>query len=135
MYRNKRLGDKISSCSHVWRYLMTLIDLYRNLIVVELGDGRNTCFWLDSWLGNKPLSIQYPALFSHVQNPNLTVADCYSEIGWQIRIRHTTSHQAETELTMLLNQLDNVSLNGNPDKRYMRFGPAKYFSAKGVIML
>jgi hypothetical protein len=59
---------------------MTLIDLYRTLTMVELGDGRNTCFWLDIWLGNKPLSIQYPALFSHLQTPNLTVADCYSEI-------------------------------------------------------
>jgi hypothetical protein len=54
---------------------MTLIQLYRDLTVVELGDGRSTCFWLDSWSGNKPLSTQFPALFSH----NATVADCWSQ--------------------------------------------------------
>jgi hypothetical protein len=56
---------------------MSLIQLYRDLTLVKLGNGRNTCFWLDSWLGDKPLSIQYPALFSHVVNPNATVADFY----------------------------------------------------------
>lgn len=92
IYRgNKRLGDKISTCSSAWRYLMSLIHLYRSLTVVEVGNGRNTCFWLDSWLGNKPFSIQYPALFSHVSNPNITVADCYVETGWMFRLRHITS--------------------------------------------
>jgi hypothetical protein len=128
---NKRLGDNISSCSSIWRYLTSLIDLYRTLTIVEVGDGKNTCFWLDSWLGGKPLSIQFPALFSHVQNPNLTVADCRSEIGWQIRIRPITSNQADSELTRLMNLLENVELNANADKRFMRFGPTKHFSVKG----
>jgi hypothetical protein len=72
---NKRLGDTLSSRTSSWRYLTSLIDLYRTLTVVQLGDGKNTYFWLDSWLGGKLLSIQYPALFSHVQNSNLMVAD------------------------------------------------------------
>jgi hypothetical protein len=43
VYRgNKRLGDKISACSNSWRYLMTLIHLYRDLIVVQVGNGRHT---------------------------------------------------------------------------------------------
>jgi hypothetical protein len=79
--RQKRLGDNISRCTSSWHYLMTLIDLYRSLTFVRVGNGRSTCFWLDSWLGNKPLLIQYPALFSDVQSPNVTVADCISEHG------------------------------------------------------
>jgi hypothetical protein len=125
--RNKRLGDTLSSCSSSWRYLTSLIDLYRTLTLVQLGDRKNTYFWLDSWLDGKPLSIQYPALFSHVQNPNLTVADCRSDFGWQIRIHHITSNQAESELNRLLSQLDRVDLNDSPDKRFMRFGPTKHF--------
>jgi hypothetical protein len=54
---NKRLGDNISICSNSWRYLMTLIQLYRDLMVVKIGNGCHTFFWMDSWLGNKPLSI------------------------------------------------------------------------------
>jgi hypothetical protein len=110
---------------------MTLIHLYRTLTLVKLGNGQNTSFWLDSWLRNKPLSIQYPALFSHVQNPNITVADAYSELGWQLRFRHISSNRAENELPTLLNNLENVRPNEGPDERSMRFGPTKHFSVRG----
>jgi hypothetical protein len=41
---NKKLGDKILLCSNSWRYLMTLIHLYRNLTLVEVGNGQVTSF-------------------------------------------------------------------------------------------
>jgi hypothetical protein len=126
----KRLGDKISRCSSSWRYLMTLIDLYRNLTIVKIGDGKSTCFWLDSWLGNKPLSVQFPALFSHVQSPNVLVADCCTDNGWMLRFRHITSNRAQEELGLLLDRLNLVSLSEEPDRRFMRFGPNKNFSVK-----
>jgi hypothetical protein len=125
---HKRLGDKLSVCSSSWRSLMPLIQLYRDLTWVTIGDGTSTCFWLDSWIGKKPLSIQYPALFSHVQNPNITVAESCTELGWQIRLRHLTSLRAENEL---LNRLEQISLREEPDERYMRFGPDKKFLVKG----
>jgi hypothetical protein len=60
----KRIEDKMSSYSNAWQYLMSLINIYQNLIIVKLGNGRNTFFWFDSWLENKPLSVQHPALFN-----------------------------------------------------------------------
>jgi hypothetical protein len=104
---------------------MTLIQLYRDLNVVTLGDGRHTTFWLDSWIGNKPLSTQFSAPFSHVQHTNVTVAESFSENGWQLRFRHITSHKAEIELEALLNLIGGITLNGEPDIRSMRFGPHK----------
>jgi hypothetical protein len=80
--------------------------------------------------GYKPLSIQYLALFSHVQSPNVTVADCISENGWAIRFRHITSRRAEEELGVLLDKLDLITLNDDRDVRVMRFGPDKNFSVK-----
>jgi hypothetical protein len=45
VYReDKNLDDKIHSCSNSWRHLMTLIQLYRDLTVVKLGNDINTCF-------------------------------------------------------------------------------------------
>jgi hypothetical protein len=107
-----------------------LIHLYRNLTPTKVGDSKETCFWLDSWLGNKPLSIQYPTLFSHVQNPNITVADVYSENSWELRFHHITSQRTDNELVMLLAALGEVTLNDEPDERFMRFGPDKKFSMK-----
>jgi hypothetical protein len=44
----KRIGDNISTCTSSWRYLMSLIQLYRDLTIVGVGDGKTTYFWLDS---------------------------------------------------------------------------------------
>jgi hypothetical protein len=99
-------------------------------MIVSIGDGKATCFWLDSWLGNKTLSIQFPYLFSHVQKPNVSVVDCYSENGWVLRFGHITSHRAEEELSLLLDRLEQVSLSNEPNVRIMRFGPDKIFLVK-----
>jgi hypothetical protein len=63
---------------------MTLIQLYRDLMVIMVGDGRHTYFWLDSWIGNKSLSIQFMCLFLHVQQTNVTIAESFTQIGWQL---------------------------------------------------
>jgi hypothetical protein len=65
---------------------MTLIQLYRDLTVVTIGDGRHTSFWLDSWVGSKPLSTQFPALFSLVQHTNVIVVESFSKKWLAIKI-------------------------------------------------
>jgi hypothetical protein len=126
----KRMGNKITKCSGSWHYLESLIHLYRSLTMVKIGDDKDTCFWLDSWLGNKPLSIQFPSLLSHVQNPNASVADCHMGNGWALRFRHITSYRTEEELGLLLDRLDLVSLSEDLDERFMSFGSNKSFSVK-----
>jgi hypothetical protein len=134
VYRGgKYLGDKITTCSSSWRYMMTLIQMYMNLTVVKVGNGRDTCFWLDSWIGRKPLSDQYPALFSHVQKLNIFVTDSFIKTGWELRFRHLTSQRAEVELLELLDCLGNIELTGAQDERSLRFGPSKKFPLKGVL--
>jgi hypothetical protein len=123
------MGDKVNRCSSSWRFLESLIHLYRSLTTVKIVDGKDTYFWLDSWLGNKPLSIQFLVLCSHVQNPNASVADYHTNSGWALRFRQTL-HRAEEELGLLLESLDLVSLSENPDERFMRFGSDKSFSVK-----
>jgi hypothetical protein len=90
---------------------MTLISLYRDLTVVVIGNGCHTSFWLDSWIGNKPLLIQFPALFSHVQRPNTTIIESFTKLGWQLRFHHITSQRAENELTSLMNLINDITLN------------------------
>jgi hypothetical protein len=78
---NKRLDDRILTCFNSSRYLITLIQLYRDITVVTIGDDHHASFWLDSWIGNKPLSIQFSALFSYVQQTNVTVVESFTAIG------------------------------------------------------
>ena len=40
-----------------------------------IGNGQGTRFWEDAWLGDTPLSSQYPSLFNIVRHKNVLVAD------------------------------------------------------------
>jgi hypothetical protein len=100
------------------------------LTIVKIGNGRHTSFWLDSWIKNKPLCIQFRAIFSHVQKTNVTFAESFSEIGWQLRFSHITSQRAEQKLEDLMNLIRDITLNEESDTRYMRFRPHKTFSVK-----
>ncbi|XP_076931695.1 uncharacterized protein LOC143596926 [Bidens hawaiensis] len=35
----------------------------KELIIGDVGDRKNTLFWLDTWVGDKPLCCQFPSLF------------------------------------------------------------------------
>jgi hypothetical protein len=76
------------------------------------------------------LCIQFRAIFSHVQKTNVTFAESFSEIDWQLRFRHITSQRAEQELEDLMNLIGDITLNEESDTRYMRFRPHKTFSVK-----
>ena len=52
-----------------WTSLLQLLPLYRSVSRVQVGDGRRTTFWLDSWRPEGPLSIFMPELFSHCTLP------------------------------------------------------------------
>jgi hypothetical protein len=60
----------------------------------------------------------------------VSVAESFSEIGWQLRFRHITSHRAERELDALLNLIGGITLNEEPDIISMRFEPHKHFYVK-----
>ncbi|XP_024630227.1 uncharacterized protein [Medicago truncatula] len=47
-----------------------------------LGDGRNTFFWLDKWVGDVPLCRRFARLFELTTNKLITMADMYA-IGWE----------------------------------------------------
>ncbi|GAU28852.1 hypothetical protein TSUD_21890 [Trifolium subterraneum] len=56
-----------------------------------LGNGNSTRFWLDCWLGNRPLCEQFPRLFSISLQQEGTVSDFWADSGgvyrWEFRWR------------------------------------------------
>jgi hypothetical protein len=52
-----------------------------------LGGERDTRFWEDVWLGDTPLSSQYPALYNIVRDKQVRVADVLSNIPLKIGFR------------------------------------------------
>ena len=47
-----------------------------------LGDGKNTFFWFDNWLGDVPLRRRFGRLFDLATHKLITVADMF-ELGWE----------------------------------------------------
>ncbi|PWA64863.1 RNA-directed DNA polymerase, eukaryota, Reverse transcriptase zinc-binding domain protein [Artemisia annua] len=41
----------------------------------KVGNGRNTSFWHDKWLGGSPLHVSYPRLYRLDLNPHCLVSD------------------------------------------------------------
>ena len=47
-----------------------------------LGDGKNTFFWFDNWIGDVPLRRRFGRLFDLATNKLISVADMF-ELGWE----------------------------------------------------
>ena len=49
-----------------------------------LGDGKNTFFWFDNWIGDVPLHRRFGRLFDLATNKLISVADMF-DLGWEER--------------------------------------------------
>ena len=53
--------------SHFWKGLMNVKTEFMRYGRFNLMDGTQIRFWEDTWLGNQPLSVRFPALFNIVR--------------------------------------------------------------------
>ena len=81
LLRNKYIKDKtLGSCvkkpadSHFWKSLMNVKDTFMGFGSFKVKDGSQTRFWVDTWLGNKPLKDKFPALFNILRRKQDSVA-------------------------------------------------------------
>jgi len=78
------------SVSHWWREIVKIGDgvgeddggWFAERVSRVLGDGTNTFFWLDRWVGDVPLCRRFARLFDLMTNKFSTVADMYAR-GWE----------------------------------------------------
>jgi hypothetical protein len=61
--KNKTLGscEKKPMDSHFWKSLMNVKDTFLGFGHFNVKDGSQTRFWVDTWLGNKPLKDKFSA--------------------------------------------------------------------------
>ena len=78
--KNKTLGscEKKPTDSHFWKSLMNIKDNFMELGHFNVKDGTQTRFWVDTWLGNKPLKDRFPVLFNIVRRKQDYVAQVLS---------------------------------------------------------
>jgi len=72
-----------------WREIVRIRDClgsvfgnwYADNVRLKIGNGLNTLFWLDMWLGEVPLRVRYPRLYELSENKLLNVAQMYALCG------------------------------------------------------
>jgi hypothetical protein len=94
---------------------MKVKDMFLSRGSFIVGNGMDTRFWEDTWLGDKPLSQQYPSLYSIVQRKHGSVANVLSHIPLNISFRRTLSANRLTLWLQLVQRLMYVNLNEEKD--------------------
>ena len=81
LLRNKYIRDKtLGNClkkptdSHFWKGLMNVKTEFMRYGRFNLMDGTQIKFWEDTWLGNQPLGVRFPALFNIVRRKHNSIA-------------------------------------------------------------
>ena len=59
--------------SQFWRSIQSIKHEIRLGATSNVGDGRSTLFWLDSWCGRRPLRDEVPELFNICVDQSLLV--------------------------------------------------------------
>jgi hypothetical protein len=72
-----------------WKGLMRVKEYFFNRGSFNIGNGVETRFWKDTWLGNKPLADQYPSLYSIVHRKQVTVANVLNHSPLNITFQRT----------------------------------------------
>jgi len=84
-----RLKERGSHCSPWWRALGRICEgvgegvrrWFDDNIHRVVGDGRNTLFWYDNWVGEIPLRHKFPRLFDLAVNKECMVEHMW-RLGW-----------------------------------------------------
>ena len=94
LFRNKYLSSKSlpqvqakPNDSHFWRGLMKIKEEVLACGSFEIKDGKQTRFWEDTWVGQRPFKDQYPRIYNIARRPHASVASVLSSEPLNISFR------------------------------------------------
>ena len=117
--------------SQFWRALQDIKQEIRLGASISVGDGKDTLFWLDSWLGGRPLRLEIPDLFSICSDPMLLVADAGRGGTWNISFRRTFGPQEVVMWDSLRASLPQT-LSAAPDSISWHLAPSGAFTVRSA---
>jgi hypothetical protein len=85
---------------------------FSDRLVRKIGDGRATSFWNVKWVGNAPLEVAFPRLFSLSNNKDNVVSDFLNANGeWSFSWRRNLFRWEEDLVALVTNLLELVELS------------------------
>jgi hypothetical protein len=99
-----------------------------------VGNGSDTRFWEDIWLGDTSLAQQYPALYNIVQRKNVLVATVLAQNPLNIAFRRAFNENKWNQWINLCQRLMMVQLTNTPDKFVWKLTDSGTFSVKSMYL-
>lgn len=127
-----------------WRNLMTLEVgeggfWFTNRVWRKLGDGSNTSFWKDRWVGEAPLYNLFPRLYSLSNQKEANVGDVVllqdGDRVWNINWRRIPFTWEANLINNLLALLEDVVLGGEEDRWVWLPDEGGLFSVKSAYSI
>jgi hypothetical protein len=130
-------GKSICTVKHrqndfaMWFDLLKIKDIYLQGRQVKIGASKNTLFWRDSWLYDKPLYLTFPDLFKLCEQPDATVYQAKFNLNGLTFTRWLID-DLRNNWGQIMRDVDVVQLDDRKDEVIWRFGFSGYFSVKST---
>jgi hypothetical protein len=120
--------------SPFWKGLLKVKDDFFSKGSFELGNGLDTRFWEDCWLGDRPLAEQYPSLYRIVQHKDVLVANVLQGSHLNIAFRRNLDEYKWTRWMHLVGRLIEVNLTDTKDNFVWNLTASKEFTVKSMYL-
>jgi hypothetical protein len=134
---NKYLGEKTLSQvqlkptdSPFWKGIMKVKDDFLKFGSFKIGDGNQTRFWEDNWLGNNSIADEYPSLYAIASHKNITVASVFGSNPINLRFRRSLIGNNREVWFHLVERLMRVQILDEPDRFIWALTPTGVYSTK-----
>lgn len=130
-------GLHIPRCFSFWSGVLSFIHIYEMGINRIVGNGMNTFFWLDRWMGDCALYCVYPNLFRIAANQQLLVSNAFSHSLLDIQFTRQLTGILYTEWQHLLNSLPYSSIFTDPsssDTIFWRWTSSGLFTVHSLYL-
>lgn len=126
-FKSKSVG-----ASQFWQGLHKIKHLFKWGAIHRVGNGAKTSFWNDVWLGDVPLKISFPELFSMSRNPNARVSEVWSSEGWELTFRRSLTPSENRTYSNLLQTLSSFQWMDAKDEVEWALDKSKALTTKSL---
>ena len=113
---------------------MNVKDSFLGLGHFNVKDGTQTRFWVDTWLGNKPLKDKFPALFNIVRRKQDSIATVLSSPNLNISFRRNLTGRSLENWQRIVASLQQVNLMQERDVFVWNLKASGTFTIKSMYV-
>ena len=118
--------------SQFWRGIQKVKDRFYMGASFSVGNGENTRFWIDTWLGEVPLKVKFSKLFGCCRSKESLVSDCWKQFEWVVSFRRTFGMAETQEWNHLLQELEGIQPTNNPDRVIWKLEKKGHYTTKSM---